>query len=278
MPKGTNPDDKDPVIDDDKPVTEDDLRDLKYGKGDVETPSGEDETATDADEPAETSKETEGEDNPKDDPAADEEDDKSEPPAFVKEFPNIKGDTPEEYAKNLEIAYGKSYEEIKRIKDAAKPPSTTADPPEDEEPVPANLTPSDLYIKQKLDKEIAEAWTDFKKDYDQITDETELDKFRRRVTTLSKAIIQDEGRLAEPAEVYNTAAISLGWKKTSEPTEEEALKMRLKDKAANSRTSSNTAKPPKSPKISEAEMAVNRKMYPGKSDAEIIKELEEYHQ
>lgn len=271
---GTNPKVEPPVVDDDKPVTEEDLRDLKYPKDGVEpSDKEEDEPSSTDDEDTEDSEEK-GEDDSQDDSSEEDEDD-SDSETFVKEFPNIKGDTLEEYTKNLGIAYKNSTAEALRLKDAQAPKPTGETPKEDDKPA-TSLNPTELFVQQELDKKVNAAWTSFQKDYDQVSDTAEYEKFRRRVNIISKAIISDEGRLAEPDEVYAAAAASLNWSKTSQPSADEKLKMGLKDKASNSRTSSGTAKKPKDPQMSEAMLALNRKMYPGKSDAQILKELEEY--
>lgn len=286
---GTNP--ATPVVDDDKPVTEDDLRDLKYSQDGVEPPTEEDEPAEDkelADEPDELASE---DDQIVEPPAADEEPEGDEPEApteFVKKFPNIKGDTPEEYARNVEIAYENSTTEALRLSDELKktqpappvtPPADPVTPPADtpEPPVTA-LKPTDLYVQQKLDEEIQSAFAVTQKEYPQVSDPTEYAKFTREVATFSRTILDNQGRLASPTELYNKAAISLGWeKKVVEPDEAERLAMAAKDGAASSKTSSAPRKPAaKIPQISQKEMELNRKMYPGKTDAEIIKELAPY--
>jgi hypothetical protein len=103
----------DPVVDDDKQVTEEDLRDLKYGNDEVETSKEADET-DDTDEPEEDSEEAGDEDGQTDDEATDESEETDQPESaddsaeYVKEFPQIKGDTLEEYTRNLEKSYQNS--------------------------------------------------------------------------------------------------------------------------------------------------------------------------
>src|SRR5947199_49616 len=95
----------------DKPVTDEDLRNSKYGKDGVEAKADE---PSKPQEPAKPSDEAEAE-----------EDDQITPEevvlpetTFTKKFPNIKGDTPEEYASNLEAAYENSSAEAIRLKKA----------------------------------------------------------------------------------------------------------------------------------------------------------------
>lgn len=276
---GTNP--EPPVVDDDKPVTEDDLRALKYPEDGVEPPKEDDEPAEG--EEVEESEEASEDDDKIVEDAEEEDEAPADPPSFVKEFPNIKGDTPEEYAKNLEIAYNNSSSEAIRLKtelDAATPPPPTTPTPEApdtsiEAPV---LSATDLYVQQKLDTEIREAFDEIKRDYPQASDPGEYAKFSKKVEVFSRTIIDSENRLASPAELYNLAAVSLKWdKQATTPDDKEKLNQALKDGAATPKTPAAPSKPkPAGPKISEAELKMNRKMYPGKSDAEIVEELAPY--
>lgn len=271
----------DAVVDDDKQVTEEDLRELKYGKDDVETSEEADET-DDTEETEEDSEETGDDDGQTDD---DTEDDESEEEStddsdddtsdFVKEFPNIKGDTPEEYAKNLEAAYKNSTAEFQRLRsetaasgdsDDSKDKSTTVD----------TSDPIALFMKQKMDEEIQTAFTDFGKEYTQVNDQTEYNKFTVEVATLSQTILQSQKRLASPAELYQKAAVILGWEPQSKPNSKEKMGMALKDKAASTKSSSSNGKGVSKSKVTDAMVRVNRMMYPGKSDDEIRKELEPY--
>lgn len=261
----------DPVVDDDKPVTEEDLRDLKYGEDGVETPKGEDEpdeAAEESEESEEASEEVETDDQ------ADEEEDSSDPPSFVKEFPHIKGDTPEEYARNLEIAYGHSFGELKRIREEAKAPETTKKVPEGEDEDSSD--PLALWAKQKLDEEINDAFTDFKKTYPQVEEDTAYAKFVNEVTILSQTIQNSQKRLAPPKELYAKAAVILGWEPEGKVDSKDKLDMALKDKASSSKSSSAPKSAPSKSKVTDQMVAVNRMMYPGKTDTEIRKELEPY--
>lgn len=286
---GTNP--AEPVVDDNKPVTEDDLRDLKYPEDGVEPPNGEGEP------PAGTDPEENPVDPPEEDdqivsPAPDEEPPAGEEPpapaAFVKKFDNIKGDTPEEYAANLEAAYENSTTEAIRLKtefeklQSAPPVTPSAQPapadPAVPDPATAAVSPTDLYVQQQLDEQIQTAFAVTQKEYPQVSDPAVYPKFTQKVATFSKTILETEGRLASPTELYSMAAVSLGLEKASgAPDSAEQLAMVAKNGAAASGTLAAPTKPQaKGPKISEVQMKLNRKMYPGKSDADIVKELTPY--
>lgn len=263
----------DEQIVEDKPVTEEDLRDLKYGKDGVEDESPVE--PTDTEEVVEDESDiTEGDDN---DQIAD--DTEETPPTFTKQFENIQGDTPEEYARNLEVAYQNSTAEAIRLKQlnddkqaqGAAEVAQVADPATEEETA-TPVDPVSLFMKQKMDEEINTAYTDFSKTYPRVTDPTDYQNFTRTVAQLSRTILDSEKRLAPPKELYSKAAIILGW---NADTKSEDLGMAVKGNAASSKTNSAVKPTPKS-KITEAQMALNRKMYPGKSDADIRAELEPY--
>lgn len=263
----------DEQIVEEKPVTEEDLRDLKYGKDGVDDESQAEPTDT-AEVVEDESEVTEGDDN---DQIVD--DTEETPPTFTKQFENIQGDTPEEYARNLEVAYQNSTAEAIRLKQlnddkqaqGAAEAAQVADPATEEETT-TPVDPVSLFMKQKMDEEINTAYTEFSKTYPRVTDPTDYQNFTRTVGQLSRTILDSEKRLAPPAELYSKAAIILGW---NADTKSEDLGMAVKGNAASSKTTSAVNSTPKS-KITEAQMALNRKMYPGKSDADIRAELEPY--
>jgi hypothetical protein len=268
----------DPVTNDDKEVTEDDLRSLKYPDAEVEPSQEEDESAEDTEDEAEDSEDTGDDSNAESED--DEQSDSSEEPSFVKKFPNIKGDTPEEYARNVEIAYEQSTAEALRLKGIAEAPSTAPEIGKpDVEDKPSVSSPLELYAQQKLDSEIAEAYAKFSKDYPQVTDPVDYNRFTVEVATLSNTIYQSQKRLASPDELYTKAAIILGWEKDSSPSNKEKLAMAVKNSAASSKpASASGAKGSSKSKVTDEMIRVNRAMYPGKSDSDIRKELEPYVQ
>lgn len=252
--------------DDSKKVTEDDLRNLKYGQDGVE-----DSKETDESEEAEETEESE-ETSDEDGQTADEATEDETSDEFVKEFPYIKGDTPEEYARNLEKAYGNSFAELKRIREAAK--QNTDERVGDTKQEVDLSDPLALYAKQKMDEEINQEFANFSKQYPQVTDPAEYSKFTVEVATLSNTILNSQKRLASPKELYSKAAVILGWE-TDQVSGKDKLNAALKDSASVSRSNSATKKPVKS-KVTDQMIAVNRLMYPNKTDAQIRQELEAY--
>lgn len=248
---------KDEVRDDQQ--VEDDLKALKDDPKEVEeeTPAETEETE---EEPAKE--------------ASDEgdqitEDDSQE--SFTKKFPNLKGETPEEYAKSLEEAYENSTAEFQKLRQQAPIPEPQAEPTDG---APTSWT--ELYAQQKLAEEANSAYTELVKEFPQAADQDSpvYQQFVKEVDTLSKTIMASQSRLAPPAELYRKAAVILGWESNS-PTQGDELKSKLKEGASVTRTNSATKKTGPS-KVTDEEVAMYRKLNPTteKSDSEIRAELE----
>ena len=270
---------EDPAVDDSKEVTEDDLRSLKYDDAGVETSKEEDEPAEDTEDETEESEDT-GDDSDVES-EDDDQSDSSEEPSFVKEFPNIKGDTPEEYAKNLEEAYKNSTAEAMRLKGIADAPPTAPEQVKqvtEDDDKDVSASPLELYAQQQLDREIADAYTKFQVDYPQVTDPVEYNKFTVEVATLSNTIYTSQKRLASPDELYEKAAIILGWEKESALSSKDKLDIAVKTNTASPKITSAAPKGTNKSKVTDEMIRVNRAMYPGKSDADIRKELEPFVQ
>lgn len=257
----------------DKPVTEEDLRNSKYGKDGVEATADE---PSEPQEPAKPSDEPEAEEG--DQIAPEEEGEAQAEPTFTKKFPNIKGDTPEEYASNLEAAYENSSAEAIRLKKATEAPAPIPESIQsEEEEAPKSWT--ELYANQKLQEEANTAYADLTKpeNYPILADQTspEYTQFTKEVDSLSRTILASQGRLAPPAELYRKAALIMDLQRSSEPSEDEKLGMAVKDGAAVSKTNSISKSAPKS-KVTDTEVLFFKKMNPNSelSDTEIRKELE----
>lgn len=292
---GTNPNDT-TVNDDDREVTEEDLRKLKYPDAGVEQPEKDADEPADGDEDANSDDTEEKGDEDKESDSDDSEDsNEDDDDTFIKEFPKFKGDTVEEYTRNLEQGYKNSSDEAIRLasenttlkteNETLRAQITSGKPADDSKPnadvndgKQAPKSPSDLWIQQKIDAEIATAWGDFSKDYTQVDDATEYGKFEKTVQQLATTILHTEGRMAPANELYPKAAAALGWEKQSAPSQKEKLKMALKSGAAISRTGSPSPKKAPKSKVTDAMVQTNMRMYPGKTEKEIREELEEYVQ
>lgn len=272
----TNADEPEDVIDDNKEVTEDDLRDLKYPKGEVETEESADESQEETQD-EEVAEDTSEDDGQTDDQTNEGEDEKSEEPSFVKQVPAISGETPEEYLKNLEVAYQQSTAEalrLKRLNDEGKvAPKTDTEESESTETPP--LKPLEVYAQQKLDDEIKEAFADFSAKYSQVSEPVEYERFATEVAIVSETIMKSQNRLPSAAEAYRRAANNLDWEPTGSVTDKDRLDNAVKG-AASSTKAPTATKPANKSKVTEAMMVANRKMYPEKTDKQIREELEEY--
>lgn len=264
------------------------LRRAKYDSDDVDTSQEEDET--DAQDEADDDSADAGDDDGQTDDSADDDDSEDESQddsddddsGYVKRFENIKGDTLEDYTRNLEEAYDNSTAEairLKRENDGLKTgESDDADGDSGENKVDTS-DPTALYMKQKMDEEITAAYTEFSKHYPQVSDEASYGQFVGTVKTLSQTILSNEQRLAPPKELYSKAAVILGWEPTeTKPNGKERVGMAIKGRAAVSKTSSGPKKTAPPSKVTQAMIVANRKMYPSKTDQQIREELEPYVQ
>lgn len=257
-----------PVDDDDKATTEDDLRAIKYPEDGVETSNEEDEpNEGDDDEKASE----DGEEESNDDSEDGEDSNKEEEPKFVKKFSNIKGDTPEEYIANLEAAYDNSTAEFHKLRTAQQ--ETKKDDDSEESATPDPVT---LYSKQKMEEEIGEAFKEFSSKFTQVQDPEKYNKFIAEVKVLSQTIYESQKRLAPPAELYKKAAAVLDWEPQDVVTDKDRLDNAVKGTASNTKAPSGTGKKGTKSKVTDAMIATNKAMYPGKTDAQIREELEPY--
>ncbi len=265
--------------DDGKEVTTQDLHDLKYGKDGVEGESS-DETDGAEESGEESAEASEGDETNSDDQATDESEESDEQGSdddeagFVKKFPHIKGDTLEEYLRNVEKSYENSTTEAMRLKGEldGKADKTEGKPADGVEVDPTDIV--SLYAKQKMDEEITTAFTDFRKVYTQAVPGTaDYDAFVTEVAVLSKTIRESQKRLASPKELYAKAAVILGWEASDKADDKDKLRIAVKGSASTSKTSS-AVKAPKKSKVTDTMVAANRLMYPDKTDAEIREELE----
>lgn len=222
----------------------------------------ESETNTEAEEPKPSEEGAQSEESPVEEEA------KAEPDTTLITEPQEEHDL-DWYKK----AYDNSTKEALRLKGELD--KATPEPPVTSVPEGSTLTPDQLYIKQKQDEEIATAFADVTKNYSQVKDPEEYKKFTAMANTFGKAILDAEGRLATPKELYSKTVIALGW--TIDDSKEQ-LGAALKDGAGSPRISSGAGQGPDTSKVTPAMISANRKMYPGKTDAQIREELEDYVQ
>jgi len=211
---------------------------------------------------------------------------------FTKQFPNLKGETPEEYLPELEKAYDNSFKEALRLKkeiddnkaivDQAKriveqsktPVQQTASPTP---PVPTTQSlddhPAIQYAKAKQTEDMLAAFEDFKKDYPQAIEQQNFDALTKASDGISAALTSTLGRRPTYNELFPAIAGSLGW----QPVTDEAKKNNaIKENASSGRAPGNqSAARPKPSKVSNAQIDAYLKMYTSKTREEAVKELSE---
>lgn len=264
----------------DKPVTDADLAALKDKALEVEVSKDTDESEPETEEKEEKQEVAETEDEGQTESEEDTSEDKPEEVTFTKKFTNIKGDTPEEYARNIETAYDNSTTEAlkwKKLYEDAMPTIKRAEAEAGSDgvsdiPIPPALQYAEQLMKNDMERDINE----FAKRYPQIKDPDEYSKLEKRVGVFTKAIREEEGRVAPMSEVLQLSAVSLQWDQTNK---KEELGMAVKDSAAASKAVSATKQTSRSkvtPDQIKAARAMNPFEYANKSDTEIASDLEPY--
>lgn len=132
------------------------------------------------------------------------------------------------------------------------------------------LTPEQLYIRTQLIKESDQAFAQIVQKYPDANSPENRDRFKQTSEEVSKVIVASEKRFPEALELYEKTAVILGL----QPDNSEALSAAVRDSGTATRTPSGTAAIPPQSKVTEAMIAMNLKMFPGKSRQEIIEELE----
>lgn len=170
--------------------------------------------------------------------------------------------------------YKKAYEESTKEglrlkgeldKKVELPPPEVLTPPADKV-----LTPEQLYIRQKQNEEITEAFSEITVKYPTLKEKDVYDKFTAEANLVGRVIVESEKRYPSPKELYEKTAVILGLS----PDNSEAVGAALKDNAATPKTSSAPASPSPATKVTEDMISTNLKMYPNKTRQEIIEELE----
>lgn len=220
---------------------------------------------------------------PEEKPAEGIEEGEPESPAFTKKFPNLKGDTPEEYVPHLEQAYQNSFTEALRLKkdlDEATRKLAQAPPPQppgkEPETPPAvegyDQLPEVQYIKAIQQRDMKTAFDTFAQKYPQVKDEQSFTQFRNAADPLGQAFFVTEGRQPTYDELFPRIAAYLGWQTTEAAgTAGQTIKESLSTVQANSAT----VPKPRQPRVTDAQVDAYLKMYPNKNRADVVKELSE---
>lgn len=269
-----------PADDDSTKVTEDDLRKDKEA-AEVEAAKAEDETATDeatdkeSEETGEEAVKTDDQTKDEESEETDETESDEDASEFVKEFPNIKGETLEDYAREMEKTLQLSNAEGKRLSDELKTFQSKDTKAEESEEDSGPIDPLRLYMDRMVSNDAQKVFSEFKKSYPQADDPAEYAKFEAETAALSGYYISKKQMLTAE-ELYPKVASILGWEPAANKVDnKDRLNVALKGQAAVTKTTS-SAKQVKKSKVTDAMIAFNRLAYPNKTDDEIRKELEPY--
>lgn len=263
----------------------------KFAEG-VENPDeGKDETTQDDEAEAKDGNEQSSDDKSdntsdteesEDDQISDDDTKDEDAQTFTKKYQNIKGDTPEEYYKNLEVALDNSTGEFHKLREREKENAKIveqakriiAEGKSDDKDAKAEFDldahPTIQRLKAREQTEINEAFAKFKEDYPQVADVEDFKRFEIAVAHSGNLIRDLEGREPSLDEMFDKAAENLGWK------EVDKVALATKNAGSSSKTNSATKSTSSQSKVSDAQVKVARGLFPGKSDTEIRKELEEY--
>lgn len=246
--------DQDEILDDDTVETTDDVED--------ESTDTEDETGEEDDSQDDDSEESE-----------DEESEEEEEPEFKKAFSQIKGDTPQEYAKNLEEAYKQSSKEGKLQAQKAKDSQARIDQiaavvaknPElaklINESAGSEIAPTTdpalVHARQTMEQQMEKDYSKFAESHPEIETDPDLaEKVLAEVTIFGDAA-RKKGKILSMDEALNKAWISLGLNKEDS---KETVATKAKETASKSRTNNTNKKKTKTPKLSDDQIAAGKKM------------------
>lgn len=267
-------------LDDEKSTDEVDEETQDESKVDeVDTEAQTDEQAENEDE---SDEETEDSDS-KEEESEDETSDKAE---FEKRFPRFKGETLDEYVKNLEEGYANSYEQYKKVRAEAdewknKAMSVVAkgDESDDdtEKPVPpAKKDPALAWAEQQRETAWKKDWQDFVKLHPEIDqDETLFTEFDALTGEMFELIQRKEKRFPSLREAMDKAWVFMNPDSVSK---EEQIAMTVKNAGAGTKSKGTPKEQPK-PKFSDKQVEMAIRFDPSLKDktrAEVENILSKY--
>lgn len=251
----------------------------------TEEVDGETQDETDGDE--ESTDDTEGQEETADE--SDESDNDEGEPAFEKRFTQLKGDTPEEYLKNLEDTYAKSSTEAVRLNRQVKELEARLN-----QFTAAVATNPDLAAKLKEGEGVqgvatdapvspAVAWAEsemqrtFKKEYDEFAEqhpEITTDPALEDELNDTLAAVRDIVWKKDKRQVGMGEALNMAWKLLDKDDSSDKVAAAAKASAAQSKTGT-SQKSESKPKFSESQISVAMDMM-NVDRATAIKSLSEY--
>jgi len=255
--------------------------------GDVEEPKVPVEP-TDPADPIPPKDKPEDEEPEEPEPEKPEEEPEEPDSTFTKQFPNLKGETPEEYLPELEKAYDNSFKEAlrlnKELKDNAaiveqakqivanaEKPADPANPPVNPALAAIDEHPAIQYAKAKQTEDMLADFDDFKKQYPQATDQQNFDALTKASDGINLALTSTLGRKPTYKELFPAIARSLGWQPTD--VKKDAT---IRENASSGRTQGSQSPATTKPaKVSDNQVDAYMKMFTSKTREEAIKELSE---
>jgi hypothetical protein len=275
-------------------LTDEDKAKLVAGEVDEETQdenakddaNAEDEKVEDANDESKEDQQSSGDDSGGDESSEgdqiQEEEESTE--SFEKKFRQIKGDTPDEYAKGLEKAYENSTSEFMKLREQfneAQDLITRAkeivdgkkDVNTEEFDVLKAVSehPAIKRIEEQQQQQLAKDFAEFRESVADIDlDNVEnFKKFEVAVANAGNTIRATENREPENKEMFEKAALLLGWSANKADMVSDAVK----STASSAKTNSGKKPAPKSGSVSDKEVVVARQFFPNLTDTEIREEL-----
>lgn len=240
----------------------------------------------------ELAEETESEEAQTDDEAEDkveeateseeESEEEVQPPKFDKRYPRFKGETPEEYIKNLEDAYANSSgeavrlnREVEELKTQGLAKIANSESEEETTPPPAQ-SPALAWAEEQRNKEWKKDWEEFSESHPEILEDEALFKQFDSLTGDMFMVLKKQTNSLPTLGEAMTAA----WKVLSPDkiSKEEQIAMKTKDAGADTKAKGVSKEMPK-PKFSDAQIEAAIKMdqkLQGKTRAEIEEILSKY--
>ena len=229
-------------------------------KEEVKDDDVEEETPDEIDEQDQSKKENESEDDDE----------------FEKRYPQFKGESLEEYTQRLEEAYEKSTTEGKRLADENEGLKTDklkviANETDDDDSEEVVDSFGDRFARTQVRKDNRQAFDSFVENHAELTTDPALtQRLKGKVATLAKSVV-DEGEIPDMGELLRGA-----WAMLNVPSSDTDVDNAVKEQTGSSKTSS-AKKRSKNSQFTPAQIATAKKMYPGKSEKDIVALLSKYN-
>lgn len=206
---------------------------------------------------------------------------------LTKPFPWLKGETPDEWAKELAAAYENSTNEALRLKKQLDDGSITVEEAKKiiatgkqestatTQGAPAldlDSHPAIQYMKSLEQREMVSAFDAFAKEYPQAREPDDFARFEKAASGASQAFTSVNGRAPTYPELFDATASLLKW----QPAKDGARRDAAIKESASSQSSTSSTNPIKKTKLTEAQIAVAKRLFPNQSDEEIVKGLAQY--